>query len=218
MSIIIDLIILAIILLCVFFGYKHGLTKCIIKILSFVIAILVAAVFYKPVANFVISNTEFDDNIKNAIVTAIGNDVEETGKVKDDTNLPQTMVNYINDSIEKSVNETKTAAVNTIADNISKGVINICAAIALFIIVRIALIFVKAISSMITDLPIIKQVDKIGGVAYGLVEALLIIYVVLAIVSFISPMLEQSGVVNAINKSIVGSALYNNNLLLKIVF
>ena len=38
-----------------------------------------------------------------------------------------------------------------------------------------------------------------------------------AIISFISPMIESSGLIEAINKSILGSALYNNNLLLNII-
>ena len=56
MSLIIDLIILGLILLCVFFGYKKGLTKCVIKILSFVIAIVIAVVLFKPISNFVNNN------------------------------------------------------------------------------------------------------------------------------------------------------------------
>ena len=57
MSIIIDLIIVGILGLSIFFGYKKGLTKCVIKILSFVIALVVAFILFKPVSNFVIKNT-----------------------------------------------------------------------------------------------------------------------------------------------------------------
>ena len=80
MSLIIDLIILGLILLCVFFGYKKGLTKCVIKILSFVIAIIIAVVLFKPISNFVINNTKIDDNIKNSIIEIVSDDVTETGK------------------------------------------------------------------------------------------------------------------------------------------
>jgi uncharacterized membrane protein required for colicin V production len=218
MSLIIDLIILAFVLLCVFFGYKKGLTKCVIKILAFVIAIVIAAIFFKPISNIVIEKTQIDDNIKNSIISLVQNDVEETGKVSEETDLPQSMVNYINESIDNSINEVKTTVVENTADQISKTVINVGVAIILFVLARIALIFVSALSSIITDLPIIKQFDKIGGIAYGLIEALVIIFIILAIISFISPMIEGSGLIVAINKSILGSALYNNNLLLNIIF
>lgn len=217
MSLIIDLIILGIIILCVFFGYKKGLTKCVIKILSFVIALVIAFVLFKPVSNFIINNTTLDDNIKNSIVSIVEEDVSENGQVKEDTNLPKSMVEHINETINSSINETKVAVVNTVAEQISVGIINVLVAIGLFIIARIALMFVSALSSIITDLPIIKQVDKIGGVAYGLVESLIIIFIAFAVISFISPMIESSGLIVAINKSILGSALYNNNLLLNII-
>ena len=217
MSLIIDLIILALIILCVFFGYKKGLTKCVIKILSFVIALVVAFVLFKPISSFIINNTTIDDNIRNSIVELVQDDVSETGEVKEDSNLPQSMVNYINKEITNSVEQTKETVVNAVADQISKIAVNVCVAIGLFIIARVALIFVSAISSLVTDLPIIKQVDKIGGIIYGLVEALLILFIIFAVISFISPMLESSGLIVAINKSIVGSLLYNNNLLLNII-
>lgn len=216
MSIFIDLIILAILILCVFLGYKKGLTKCVIKILSFVIAIVIAFVLFKPISSLVINNTTIDDNIKNSIINVLQDDVSETGRVKEDTNLPQSMVNYINESIETS-ESTKTSIIEETAQNISVGIVNVCVGISLFIIARIALIFVSALSSIVTDLPIIKQVDKLGGIVYGLIEALLIIFVIFAIISFISPMIESSGFIVAINKSILGSVFYNHNLLLSII-
>lgn len=217
MSVIIDLIIVGILALSIFFGYKKGLTKCVIKILSFAIALVVAVILFKPVSNFVIKNTQIDDNIKEAIMNIVKEDVQEDGKVKEDTNLPQSMVTYINESIETAVEEAKTNVVEVAAENISITTVNVGVAILLFIVIRIALIFVSALSSIITDLPIIKQFDKAGGILYGVLKALIIILVLLAVISFISPMIEQTGIITAINKSFIGSILYNHNILLNIL-
>ena len=218
MSIIIDLIIVAILAISIFLGYKKGLTKCIIKILSFVIALVVAAVLFKPVSNFIIEKTQIDDNIKQSIINLTKEDVEDDGKVKEDSNLPKPMVNYINETVENAVNEAKENVITVAAEGIAITTINIVVAILLFIIVRIALMFVSALSTIITDLPIIKQVDKVGGILYGLIKALVIIFVIFALISLISPMIEQTGIIVVINKSFIGSILYNNNILLNIVF
>ena len=218
MSIIIDLIIVGILAMSIFFGYKKGLTKCVIKILSFIIAVVVAAILFKPVSNFVIQNTVIDDNIKEAVVNLVADDVKEDGKVKEDSNLPDAMVNYINETVENAVEQAKDSVVTVAAEGIANVTINVGVAILLFIVVRIALIFVSALSSIITDLPIIKQFDKTGGILYGVVKAFVIIFVILAIISLISPMIEQTGIIVAINKSFIGSILYNNNILLNIVF
>ena len=217
MSIIIDLIILAILAICIFFGYKNGLTKSIIKILSFVIAVVVAAIFFKPVSNLVIEKTEIDDNIKQAVINLVEKDVEEDGKVKEDTNMPKAMANYINESIENAVSETKQTVVNNVAEGIATTAINVGVAVLLFIVARIILLVITALTDILTDLPVLKQIDKTGGVIYGLVKALLIIFVILAVISLISPAIEQTGLVVAINKSFIGSFLYDNNILLNIV-
>ena len=218
MTIIIDLIILAILAISIFFAYQKGLTKCIIKILSFFIALIVAAILFKPVSNFVIQNTEIDDKIKEAVVNTVSSDVQENGEVKEDSDLPKPMVEYINDTVKNAVDEAKNNVVEVAAEGIAVTTINVSVAILLFIIVRIALIFVSALASIITELPIIKQFDKAGGLIYGAVRALIIIFVVLAIISLISPLIEKTGLVAAINKSFVASILYNNNILLKIIF
>ena len=217
MGIIIDLIIVAILAICIFFGYKNGLTKSLIKILSFVIAVIVAAIFFKPVSNYIIENTEIDNNIRQAVIDTISHDVEEDGKVKEDSNLPRAMVDYINNSVKTAVNETKNTVVNTVADNIAVTAINVGTAVGIFIIARIILLVISALSNILTDLPIIKQFDKTGGILYGLIKALLIIFIVFAVISLISPAIEKTGIIEAINKSFIGSFLYDNNLLLKIV-
>ena len=217
MSIIIDLIILAILAICIFFGYKNGLTKSIIKILSFVIAIVVAAIFFKPVSNLIIANTEIDENIRQAVVNLVYKDVEENGEVKEDTNLPQAMVNYINDSIKNAVEDTKEKVVNSAADNIAVTAINVASAVLLFVVTRIALLIITAITDILTDLPVIKQFDKTGGVVYGVIKGLLIIFVIFAVISLISPAIEKTGIITSINKSFIGGFLYDNNLLLNIV-
>lgn len=219
MSIIIDLIIIGIIGLCIFLGYKRGLTGSILKIVSFILAVILTFIFYKPVASLIIENTDWDENIKQSIVGMLNSEVEENGKIeKDSTNLPDVIVSYVNEALEETVEKTKQEMLEVAATNISITIINAGAAVAVFIIARLLLIVVRLFAKFITDLPLIKQVDKTGGIAYGLIEGLVVIWIIVSILSFISPLMEQTGIIEAINKSFLGGILYNNNLLLKIIF
>lgn len=218
MSIIVDLIILAIIALCVFLGYKRGLVKCIIKILSFIIAIVLTIILYKPISNVIIENTEADENIKQSVINAIGSEIQEDGKVKEDSDLPQTLIDYINESVSNTVQETKNSMVEVVAQKIAEISINIGVAISIFITVKIILLIVSALSKILTDLPGIKQFDKAGGIIYGILKSGLIIFIILSIISMIGPMISETGIISAINKSFIGSILYNNNILLNILF
>ena len=74
--------------------------------------------------------------------------------------------------------------------------------------------FLKFIFGAIASLPIIKQIDKLGGLIYGIIEGLLIIYIILAILSFV----DVQEIQLAIKSSYITSILYNNNLLLLLLF
>lgn len=221
MSIIIDVIILAILALCIGFGYHKGLTGSLLKIVSFVLAIVVAFVLFKPVSNFIIEKTDWDDNLEQSIRDAIITEKNETKveTTKDENqSMPTIMVDYINKAVEDAGNNAKETIVDATARDVAVTIVNAGVWVGLFLVARIILFFIKGLANLITDLPIIKQVDKTGGIIYGAIEALVIIYILLAVVSFISPLVSGTGIIEAMQKSYIGSIMYNNNLLLKLIF
>ena len=215
MAIIIDIVIVAIIALCLFLGYRRGLTGSLLKILSFVLAIVIAFILFKPVSNLVINHTKWDDSLKTSIEQFI---TEKTSTPEEKSSLPQVIVDYIDETMAQSVNEAKEVAIENTAQSVTNLIVNAGVWIAVFIIAGILLIFIKFITALIAKLPVIKQFDKLGGILYGILEAFVILYVLLAIISFIAPMINNAEFIDALNKSFIGSMLYNNNILLKILF
>ena len=215
MAIIIDIVIVAIIALCLFLGYRRGLTGSLLKILSFVLAIVIAFILFKPVSNLVINHTNWDDSLKTSIEQFI---TEKTSTPEEKSSLPQVIVDYIDETMAQSVNEAKEVAIENTAQSVTNLIVNAGVWIAVFIIARILLIFIKFITALIAKLPVIKLFDKLGGILYGILEAFVILYVLLAIISFIAPMINNAEFIDALNKSFIGSMLYNNNILLKILF
>ena len=212
MSIIVDLVILAIIVLCIILGYYRGLTGSLIKILSFVLSIVIAFVLFIPISNLVIENTQIDESLEQSIrEMIIGNEQNE------ENNMPEAITDYISQKVEQAADDAKAAVVDSTSRDVAETIVKAGTWIVLFIIARILLVFLKFITSLIARLPIIKQFDKLGGIAYGLIEGLIIVYLLLALVSFIAPMFDNS-IITEIKDSFVGSILYNNNLLLKIIF
>ena len=94
MGIVVDLIIIAVVLLFILLGYRKGLTGSLIKLLSFIIAVVISLVFYKPLANILIDNTQIDENIKASMTeTFIHEQEPETDEEK---NMPSTILDSIN--------------------------------------------------------------------------------------------------------------------------
>ena len=96
-------------------------------------------------------------------------------------------------------------------------IINLIVFIAIFTIVRVALFALTFVADAITSLPILKQLDDVGGILYGLIKALLIVYVVLAIVSVILSFTASTAITDAISSSFVTKFFYDNNIILKIL-
>lgn len=151
MWIIFDLLIVGIIALSTFIGYKQGLVKAAIKILSFFIAIIVVFVLYKPVSNIVVNNTSIDDNIKNTIIEKIKPEaIEDTEEIVVENNLTNKIIGKANNTIEEIANTFSIKLIET-------GVI-----LLLYIVIRIALKFVSALADLIAKLPLLKQINKTG--------------------------------------------------------
>lgn len=210
--IIVDLVIVAVIALFVIIGYVKGLTGSLIKIVSFALSLVIAFMLFVPVSNFIISNTQIDENIEKTIRDAIVSNEEGN-----EEQMPTVITDYINQKVEEAAESAKQGIVNSTAKDVSQTIVKAGTWIALFLIARIALIFLKFITSLITKLPIIKQFDKLGGIIYGLIEGLIITYLALALISFITPMTKGT-LSESINKSYIGSKMYNNNILLNIIF
>ena len=63
-----DIVVIALILLCTFIGYKKGLIKVAVGIIGFIIALVFALILYIPISNYIIENTEVVSNLKNTII------------------------------------------------------------------------------------------------------------------------------------------------------
>ena len=199
MSIIIDLIIVLIMLLFIFLGYKRGLVKVAFKLCTFFIAIIVAFVFYKPVAKLVIANTNIDETIETAITRKIlPEGATETQEVDLSQDLPSIILKNSSDTVQ------------SISKSFTNTIIETACLLLIFIIVKIVLKFVTALADLIAKLPILKQFNKLGGTLYGIIEGLFIVFLGFAIISLIAPMLDSS-VLDAINSSTLGSICYKNN-------
>ena len=219
MQFIIDLIVIGIIFLSTFLGYRKGLIGVAFKIASFIIAIIITLILFKPISNDIINNTEFAQTIENTIVQKLSTAEIENGQIKqENSNLPEVIVNYINVGLQDTVNEAKDSIVKIVARNLAETIIDIIVIIGLFIITRLLLLFAKAILEAISEIPIIKQFNKAGGILYGILRGLLLIYLTLAIISLILPMLDKTAILNIINNSILTKILYNNNIILMIFF
>lgn len=200
MNYLLDLIVLAIIALSTFIGYKKGLIKVAFGLVSFILAIVLSVVLYKPVSNFIIEYTPLDDYI------------EQT--VSERLNSPETTDEETQNIVSNYYNNIKNASTNVIADGISKTIINISCMIIVFIASKLVLLLFKFVGNLIAKLPLIKQINNAGGFLYGLLRSFIIIYGLLALIAILSTITNLNDIVNMINNTIITNIMYHNNIIL----
>ena len=171
---------------------------------------------YKPVANLIIQNTDIDDNLKTIIKSNIP--ISDTNlSVEASSNLPNKMQEYINNTTT-SINQTKDEAIEKVANDITEQVINVISFLGIFVIVRAALLLVKLVSKIINKLPILKQVNDLGGAICGFIEGAILVYTIFAVISIAAPTLKDTTIIKQINDSALGKQMYTNNLITNKVY
>lgn len=217
MSILVDILIVLILGLCLFLGYKKGLVKCAFKLLSFLIAIIIAFLFYKPISSLIIEHTQLDEILETKLVSILDKKEQEPSKIEQEnktSSLPEVMVESINETIKDATKGAKTSLVQTAAHQFTLSIISFGVMLFLFLLTRLVLWVIQLLTKVLTDLPLIKQVNTLGGLLYGLLEGVFILYLLLAIFSFV----PITSIQQAIQTSFFGSILYEHNLILMLLF
>lgn len=182
--------------LITFIGYKLGLIKVAFGIVSFIIAILISLLLYKPISNIITNHTPIPEKIQTQIESRLSSEKKES------TNF-----------IDNYYNNAKNASAKIIAQNITSTIINISSGLIVFLLVRIILLFLRISTDLIAKLPLIKQCNQVGGFLYGIIAGFLIVYLFFTVISILAPLINLSELLKIINSSIIGNIMYNNNII-----
>lgn len=199
MGILVDVIIIALVVLSTFLAYKKGLVAQAIKLCAVIIAVIATLLFYRPVANFIINNTDIDETIQNSIYER----AYDVAKQKTNNENPETDI----------VEGAKLAGIQHTSRELSIQIINVAVILILFFGIKIALRFVTALANAVAKLPILNKLNKVGGIIYGLIRGIIIVYACLLLISFIGKVDDTSVLHKTIEQSNIGKTMYENNIL-----
>ena len=197
MGIVLDIIVIAIIVLSTFLAYRKGLAVLAIKLCAVIISLIVTLVLYKPISNFIINTTNIDETIQNAIFEK---SFELLGTEDE------------NDYTASIIEQTKNNAVENTAKDVSIQIINIGVIAILYFGIKFALRFVTAIANKVANLPIINKFNKAGGIIYGIIRGLVIVYTGLLLISFVGKVNPKNFVYKSVEQSNISKMMYDNNI------
>ncbi|MBR5280626.1 MAG: CvpA family protein [Clostridia bacterium] len=213
--IVVDLIILALIGICIFLGAKRGLILSLVSALSLVIALFVGYLLM-PVVGGVLAETPLATSTEEAVYTTISEAVlsdegyeqalakSELPVFARDTVIDILQESEAHDALDQGIHD----AAKTVADLVVKAVSVLIVAVITFV----ALLLVKPLWKSIRKLPLLHQVDTIGGVVFGLCQGILVVSTVMLVLSLFGTG-GMPAVTTAIQSSFLGNLFYSYNFL-----
>ncbi|MEE0865621.1 MAG: CvpA family protein [Clostridia bacterium] len=200
MGIIIDVILVLFLLGSTYLGYKKGLVKVAVSLVAFIAAIIITVLLYRPIGDLIIKNTDWDENLQKAIQTNVDS-ATSTNKTEEEKNITDSM-------IEGAKNEILPGTSKTVATNIMYG----GTMIGIFIVSRLLLLLINLMADAITSLPIIKQFNEAGGIAYGILRGIIIVYAIVMLLNLIISFDPQGALNDIIQNTFLTKLLMNFNI------
>ena len=207
MGIVIDIILVLIVALSAFLGYKKGLVELGAKLFAGIIAIVITLIIYKPVGNIVIKNTSIDEKIENTILEKTTNVIDENSKISDNK--------YIQDASDNAVSQVKEEVLPEQARNIAVNVVYVATALILFIVSKIVLSIVISLANAIASLPILKQFNEVGGFLYGLVRGAIISLVLILVIGTVAKLNPNGSLSKNVESTYLLKEVYDNVVKIK---
>lgn len=222
----VDLIGILIVLICAFVAYKRGFVKTFFGFISTFVAIALAFALCDTGVQIIKDNTDIDEWLESTLTTALkpSSDEEEikSDETKQDSeennmenalkDLPENIKNFV------GLEEYKENAKNTVIENSKEIILKILSWVIIYLVVRIIVFVICLVCNGIMSIPFLKQINNLTGLILGLILGLFRIYVILAIISFVITIVPITPVVDAIKASMIIGFMYENNLLVSLIF
>lgn len=218
-SILVDGVIILIIGAFTYWGHHKGFVYALSKLLNFFFSLIIIFFIYKPITNVVIKKSQADELLSQKISTMLMKTDIENGNIinEESTNMSKGIIKVINSLLKDAILDAKGSIVGYISNKLAYIIISILVIIALVMAMKFGLRLVTGIAEFLAKLPIIRIFNRWGGLLYGLLKGFFVVYILLAIISIISPLIADMKVLDAIKNSVFVSKMYDNNLLLKII-
>lgn len=223
-----DVLLLALIAFLGYRSMKTGFLKSSYAGIASFAALILVFGFHTPfqgyVENSVIGDTVRDKirlSVENSLLTNTDISTSDTGaeaakEAVSGLKLPGFMSEWVTNAIEtqkQSFDNVRDNLIDSITQMIYPYVMQLLSIILLYIVIRISMWIVFVVLKIIFEIPILGTADKLLGAAIGGVNALLIIYVVSALLMLLTPVSSMGALEQGINSTFIYKYFYYNNLI-----
>lgn len=192
-----DIVVVLIIVLFAVYGWRRGFMRSIIGLLSLAASIVLAYIL-RPIISDLLNASPLHNIVLGSISERLNSSAAEKAAL-----LPKAI---------QSVAESGTNALTSgMAAQLTGFVINIISFILVLAAARLIILVAARILKTASKLPVIGLIDKAAGMFVGVVKAVVIVYVVLAIIGAAVPATDNNYLIYTIENSMLAKSMYVQN-------
>lgn len=195
-----------------FYGYARGMVKILLSMIAMIVTIILTTILAVPVGKIIKEVTPVYNNMYETVEEYVKeHNVIDVNSVNN-LDLPKQIKEKIADSEEIIDNYEKFVATEITDTAFNAGVY--------LILLVVIYIIVKAIITMldfVAKLPLLKEVNKMGGFAIGIIYGVVVIWIACLILTACSSKPWAKDIFTAINNNSFLGFIYNNNLITWVV-
>ncbi len=222
-----DIVVLLIIGGEVFRAFRQGMVKTVIGLGAWIVALIAAKIYYKALAAYMIVRFELFSNLEESIYNSLTKNFSTqdqlqqavaNGQFGGSLNMPNILGKLPGDVVGKAGDNMNQMVYGDLSHRISDWIINGSS----FMIIVFGVIVLLSLLTMVLDqvmkLPLLKEANKLGGIAVGILRGGFSVLVLMTIITFILPFMKGTWLIDVIENSQIAIYFYNNNLLLYLIY
>ncbi|SHJ56890.1 Colicin V production protein [Geosporobacter subterraneus DSM 17957] len=223
-----DILVLVILVIHAIKGWQRGFVLSFFSLISVIAAAVTAKLYHTRLSEYLLDNTplllKLQQWVGIRVKDAAYQEVASRGDIASDNiyqilGMPrgiqelfmgsETMRGYSAKAME--------GVYAYVADVLARMFIDLLSILLIFICVRIALMLIGHLLDGIFSLPILNQFNHMGGLAFGGLKGLLIIFILLLLMVPINTMAGEGLLAEGLENSVFAKFLYDHNLLLSMI-
>ncbi len=227
-----DYVVIGIIGMFAVIGLFKGFIMSVYRLVSFVVCIFLS-IKLSPVLARLLERTIVFDSIKGMIVSnleAWGKNVlsspqaaEAGAKGAEQVLGTIPMPDIFRSSLLKNVPSPSelvdvNGVMNTVGEQLTGMIISVLSLIALYFVLRLIFVFIGTLLRGVSELPVFKQINKVGGFILGALQGILAVYILCAILMLFNSNPQMVPVFEGIESSMLAAGFYGNNFIINFLF
>lgn len=218
------IVVLAILAIGAIIGWKKGFVDMLFGAVSMTIALILAVLIGPKLGAFVQENTGLTDKLSVKVsqtlnLEDLAIEVPEPDAFVENLNLPKIIKEKITSeefeaklNLDKMAEDASRKMAEVVATFLARTIISALCFVIVFVVALILLFVLNKILDLFAKLPLLKQANQIAGLALGVFQGILVIWLFFAVVTVISGTEFGQNMFGYINSSKLLSFLYANNI------